>query len=227
MIEYSPIELETINGYFPNLYHNPDDNIVKGELNVSGCYIKDNKKWNIEIDSDKNPKYFIQDVYDIEIRLDQLDQYKFPKVFETGGKIKALAKQLNKRLIDLHVYPNGGHCCLGIPFDENLTPNEFLSKEKNVLFDSNITLNDFVLKIVYPYFFWQAYYSKYKKIPPCGEYSHQRGIEEAIEDVRKNVIPKTERNQKCSCGSGKKYKLCCLPKINEKRTELVKTYKPA
>lgn len=30
------------------------------------------------------------------------------------------------------------------------------------------------------------------------------------------------RNKECSCGSGKKYKKCCLPRINSKRAENIK-----
>lgn len=30
------------------------------------------------------------------------------------------------------------------------------------------------------------------------------------------------RNKECSCGSGKKYKKCCLPRINSKKAENIR-----
>jgi peptide deformylase len=45
------------------------------------------------------------------------------------------------------------------------------------------------------------------------EVNHLNGIEEQIEDPNFYVMPKeisVGRNEKCPCGSGKKYKQCCL-----------------
>ena len=38
---------------------------------------------------------------------------------------------------------------------------------------------------------------------------------------RKSVIVKIGRNDPCSCGSGKKYKHCCMDSLSKQRTELL------
>jgi len=47
------------------------------------------------------------------------------------------------------------------------------------------------------------------------EIAHLEGIEERIEGPNKKfdarLMPKTQRNEDCPCGSGKKYKKCCAP----------------
>ncbi len=186
MIRYSTSEMEEINRHFLNLFYSED--VVKGEIDFSVKYkpsiSKHIKYWNIVPCSSGHG--CIQDVYDIEIRLKELRDGK-PKVFEIGGRIKRLAEELNLPIIELHLYPDDGDCCLGIFF-----PN------------SNETLSEFILNKVYPYFVWQAYYSQYRKIPPIGEWSH--GAQGRQEFSR--YIQILGRNQPCPCGSGKKFKIC-------------------
>ena len=129
------------------------------------------------------------DCYEIKILLSET-QNGWPKVFETGGRIEKLAAKIGKPIIDQHVYPNDNSCCLGIDFN------------------TQITLQEFILNKVYPYFVWQAYFDKYRKIPPCGEYSHGgKGFAEYKQDLKD-----IGRNDPCICGSGKKYKKCCIDK---------------
>ena len=188
LIKYSTSEMNEINRHFPNLYFS--EGVVQGEIDFSVKYklsgSKHNRYWVIEPCS---PEYGgIQDVYEIEIRLYEPRNDK-PKVFETGGRIKRLAEELNLQTIDLHLYPDDEDCCLG-----RFLPN------------LDETLSEFVLNKVYPYFVWQAYYSKYRKIPPVGEWSHDaRGLQEFDTHTCK-----IGRNQPCPCGSGKKFKNCCL-----------------
>ena len=187
MIRYSASEMQEINRHFPNLYFS--EGVVQGEIDFSVKYkssvSKHNKYWKIVPCLPAHGG--IQDVYEIEIRLNELRNGK-PIVFETGGRIKRLAKELNLQNIDLHLYPSDEDCCLGI-----FLPN------------INETLSEFVLNKVYPYFVWQAYYSKYRKIPPVGEWAHySQGLHEFITHTRK-----IGRNQPCPCGSGKKIKNCC------------------
>ncbi len=102
------------------------------------------------------------------------------KVFEIGNKIE--------KCMDNH-FNQDNSCCLGL--FKNPNPKKLL---------------DFIKKYVCPFFVWQAYKQKYNKIPPWGEWSHgEKGIEEF-----KNSLKNIERNDFCPCGSGKKYKKCCL-----------------
>ncbi len=162
--------------------------------------------------------------YLIEIDLNQKNRY--PKVYEVGEKIESLANKLTKKVIDLHLFPQDHRCCLNIISTKSLS--------------TRASLSDFIHHDVYPYFVWQSYYYKYRKIPPCGESPHstKEALEEEIEDREKRLefckseiiskTGKTGRNDLCLCGSGKKYKKCCLSKhephkikINQIRNELV------
>ena len=191
MIRYNTSEMEEINCHFLNLFYSED--VVKGEIDFSVKYkpsiSKNIKYWNIVPCSSEHG--CIQDVYDIEIRLKDLRDGK-PKVFEIGGRIKRLAEKLNLPIVDLHLYPGDEDCCLG-----RFLPN------------SNESLSKFIINKVYPYFVWQAYYSKYRKIPPVGEWSHgAQGRQEFDRHIRK-----IGKNQPCPCGSGENFKNCCDKKL--------------
>ena len=190
MISYSTAEMRKVNSWFPNLFYSQKS--IKGEIEFSVKYElsgKKNKKWII-VDSTSGC-HSIRDAYEIEIRLDEFSLGN-PKVFETGGRIKNLAEKLDMRIIDLHLNPNDGDCCLGLFFPN---PSE--------------TLSEFVLNKVYPYFVWQGYFEKYNLVPPCGEYSHgSQGLQEF-----KRHIFSVGRNQPCPCGSGNKFKTCCIEEI--------------
>lgn len=187
MIEYSDTELKAINIWFPNLFYKNGN--IRGEIDFRAEYKCSGRKKNTywEIVPCSSGDGCVQDVYEIEIDL----HFYPPRVFETAGRIQRLAKKLGKQIIDLHLYPNDGSCCLGI----------FSKREDE-------TLSEFVNSKVFPFFVWQAYYEKFEKIPPCGEYSHDRQGVREFNEYKANL----GRNQLCSCGSGKKYKLCCLPR---------------
>lgn len=170
---------------YPNLYL--EGQSLKGEINVCAVYDGENLIHNPkELDRKKYESSFIKDRYEIEIQLNKFDATNhLPKVFETGGKIE--------RKLDNHFYKDGS-CCLGI--FGNRKPNNLLS---------------FIRDYILPYFVWQAYYKKYAKKPPWGEYSHdKRGLQEFAREKKKEG-----RNSLCYCGSGKKFKYCCLKQINE------------
>lgn len=189
MIEYSVSEMDKINLCFPNLYY--ERGAIRGEIDFSAEYRlskRKKKEWKIESCSSGNG--CIQDVYEIAIDLN----HRPPKVFEVGGRIAKLARNLGKPIIDLHIYPEDESCCLGI----------FLPNERE-------TLSDFVLKKVYPYFVWQAYFEKFGKIPPCGEFPHG---DEGMKEFQKQVRD-TGRNDPCPCGSGIKFKRCCSRRMKK------------
>ena len=191
MVEYSDTEMKRVNQWFPELFR--DRQMIRGELNFAAKYeltgTKKHKRWSIV--SCSSDFFCLQDVYEIEIRLKELSQGR-PKVFETGGRIHSVAKELGKSIGDLHINPKDGSCCLGL-----FLPNK------------DESLSQFVRTKVYPYFVWQAYYDNYKRIPPCGEFSHG---ETGLLEFKKQVNARG-RNQRCPCGSGKKYKTCCYHRV--------------
>ena len=203
MIKCSDEEFNKIKKYFPDLDYNSSNQEIFGKLIIPPCrYEKIEKKWIIK-PCNTNYDDYITGEYLILIKLNE--SIKCSKVYEISEKIETLAKELNKPVNDLHLYPQDKNCCLGI-FIESIT-----------------SLSEFIIHRVYPYFVWQAYYAKYKKTPPCGEYSHgKKGYEEAIQDYEKNItsLQKIGRNEKCPCQSGKKYKKCCLEKDEQKKFSL-------
>ena len=221
MIRYNPNELEKLKKTFPNLDYIKDKETIEGELNFCSRYKKitcnNIHKWEIEF-CDKSDDGYVEDAYSIRAFLKQRDQNnKLPTVFETDGRIKKVAVSRRNTLNDLHLNSDES-CCLGI-----FPPSYCLS------------LYDFVIKAVYPYFVWQAYFEKYKTIPPCGECPHdwQKALATRIneEENERNffLAQQTEkpsgnnRNELCPCGSGKKYKKCCFQKDKEAETEINKT----
>ncbi len=107
------------------------------------------------------------------------------QVYETGGRIEKVSEN--------HINPDGD-CCLGL----------FKNAEaQNIL--------EFIKQYVLPFFVWRAYKQKYDEIPPWGEWSH---CDEGIKEF-KNNFKKIGRNDMCPCGSGKKYKKCCVAIIEK------------
>ena len=207
-MKLSKDEIVKIQKNFPNLFL-ADEQTIKGELNFCACYKKivyNNTSKFVIKSCKQNDDNCIEDVYSIEIEFDKKNKPdSLPKVFETEGRIENLAISLGKTLNDLHLNKDKS-CCLGI-----FSPSDQLS------------LCDFVLERVYPYFVWQAYFAKHRKIPPCGECSHDRQVAinsriKEEENNRKFLFSKLtdkNRNKLCSCGSGKKYKKCCLESDKE------------
>lgn len=187
MISYNDKDFSLLQSDFPNLFYDEKTNSVRGELDFNACYKnigkKNKDKWNIFpcINNDD----CLCGCYEIEIQLSRSS----PIVFETSRKIEALAEKIDKSYNDLHLYGNNNQCCLGLGISQN------------------ITLSQFIINVVYPYFVWQAYFAKYKKIPPCGEYPHSKTVAIGEYYRDKNNLG---RNDICLCGSGKKYKNCCI-----------------
>lgn len=145
--------------------------------------------------------------FSIEIHPSGNFPYSFPKLYEVGGEIPCEA--------DWHKYSDST-CCLTVPANEKLICKD------------GITLVGFIKNIVIPYFAHQLH--KKHTGEYMQEYSHgNKGIREFYEDLfrsdnlnvwmhcLKNVFGdwKFERNEKCYCNSGKKYKKCHL-QIEEK-----------
>lgn len=139
--------------------------------------------------------------YFIEIHGVEEYPYRFPFVFETGGRIP--------RNIDWHIFERDGHCCL------KNQPEEVLACQ------AGINLVGFIEKEVTPYFFNQLFREKH------GYFLHERShgllgeLEFFIELFRTTDLLKLyesmlfvsrrrepSRTEDCFCGSSEKYRRC-------------------
>ena len=185
VILYNKQDFSLLENDFPDLYYDKNHNTVKGELSFSACYKNTGKKgkdrWTIFLCSESDD--CLQGYYEIQINLNNNP----PIIYETSGKIQKLAEELGMPDNDLHLYGDDRKCCLGL----GINPD--------------ISLSTFIVNWVYPYFVWQAYFAKYNKVPPCGEYPHNRQEAEIQywKDVKNLGV-----NDPCLCHSGKKYKHC-------------------
>ena len=184
IMKFTNNNLKEIKKYFPKLQliHGA----IQGEIAFSAMYVQNKRgQWVIEACNSICDEKCITGSYQIEIAL---NQEGVPRVYETSGKIAAVAKRLKIQMHDLHINSDTS-CCL------------------DFVIHPTLTIKEFILNKVYPFFVWQAYYEKFEQAPPSGEYSH--GIEAKQEFF--NDAKKMGRNDICFCGSGKKHKKCCMP----------------
>lgn len=129
------------------------------------------------------------------------------------------------RDIDRHIAENG-YCCLTT------------AVESRLVLGKKYTLIDFTEKLVIPFFARQIKY-EYTGIWPTGEYSHyNEGLYEYYQlrlglNSKEKVVPalqvlgakkKVGRNENCFCGSGVKYKKCCLQKVEMMQENVEREY---
>jgi len=196
MMKITQDEIRSVQKFFPALDLNADRTKIVGELSFSAYY--DGRKLHLDPKEAPKNKVF-GGCYEIEIRLNDLDPYYgLPKVCESGGKILQFAAMKKIKPMDLHlnIDANGTdyYCCIGIFTTEEI---------------QKMTLYTFVVEYIFSFFAWQAYRSRFLTTPPWGEYTHSQ---QGIFEKRAEVLKKTGRNDPCPCGSGKKFKLCCLYK---------------
>lgn len=148
----------------------------------------------------------ISDSYEVRIDFNQFDTFGFPKVFEESDIIKSFSTKNAIRLDDLHLNEDDGHsCCLGI-FPEYKW----------------VSALNYIRDKVIPFFYWQSYKRMYEK-EPWPAYSHgEKGILEAMTIPPDESSKGRSRNQKCPCGSGPKYKYCCLDRDQILKNKLPK-----
>jgi hypothetical protein len=166
--------------------------------------------------NDDNGKIFLRGELDVidntgkfwesfEVEIHHVDgfPFKFPDVYEVGGKIP--------RIGDWHIYEDTHTCCITVPPDE-------LIKCRN-----GIRLVNFVESEVLPYFFNQTH-RRVEGYYVHGEYSHgYHGIIEFFDNelktggnIRKVIslissianIQKPDRTATCFCGSKSKFRKC-------------------
>ena len=156
-------------------------------------------------DKIRSAESFIYDVFEIEIDLnsDSINDNGWPKVYETGGRHKKIAEEHNIDIEDLHIFTHDdGQCCLGIRYS----------------YDRQVNLMRFVSERVVPFFYRLSYVDIYgidsARRDLWKEYSHgNKGKQEHETDMLNIARVKPGRNELCPCGSGKKYKKCCLDEV--------------
>lgn len=137
---------------------------------------------------------YISDAYEIRIDFNQTDLFGFPKVFEESKIIRRFAEMHGICPEDLHLNTrDSDSCCLGV------FPTYQWQGALAYIRD----------KII-PFFYWQSYRRIKEKEPWIG-YSHgDHGIIEAMAMPVIEVSKAHSRNKICPCGSGQKYKKCCM-----------------
>ena len=185
-MKFTDNSLQEIKHYFPDL--KVVDEEILGEIAFTAKYVQNKRgKWMIESCNLPSDPECVSGKYQISITANQTGVFK---VFETKGEIAGLAKQFNKPFSDLHIN-NDGSCCLDF----------------YLAIHPKLEIGKFILSKVYPFFVWQAYYEKFHSVPPIGEYPHDL-IMARREFI--NNVKQITRNDICFCGSGKKFKRCCM-----------------
>jgi hypothetical protein len=164
--KYSPEDFQKVKDRFPYLEYYPDEKCVKGKFFVSGRYEKnENGLWDIVLVPESHSEDSFAKEYSILINLNN-----GVKVYETSGEIIRTADKYGKPKVDLHLFADDS-CCLS--FSLSCCPWE-------------MSLSEFIIYGVYPYFSWQAYYAKFGKCPPCGEYPHnwEDAKKEFLDDIK-------------------------------------------
>ncbi len=138
---------------------------VVGTLNFRMTFLEEGK-YIINPDQSFIDGVKIEDSYEIRIELKPSEISNLPQVYETGSRIKTVARKENLKLEDLHINPKGETACLCIkPEESENLPNGF-------------NLKDFFNNLVIPFFYAQSYFETQKSWP-WGDYGH--GIDGLIE----------------------------------------------
>ena len=194
-------DLRWLRLHFPNLYYDADSRKILGELDFCAVYDQESGKVTIAHLAEETD-FLIQDVFEIEICVDDLDMNGWPKVFEVGGRHHKIAQENSVNTADLHFYSDDDNCCLGIKYGNN----------------SGLRVETFLDDLVIPFFYRLSYTDKFgidrAREDLWGEYSHgDRGEIEHFLEIMNIARHNPGRNDQCPCGSGKKYKKCHLGEV--------------
>ena len=201
-------DIEWLESFFPSLLYEPEAQKIAGELSFCACYDKITNKIKIELsgpdDVIRKSDSFLCDVFEIEILLDSesVGSNGWPKVHEVGGRRKFIAKKCGVRVIDLHFFFDSDICCLGIRYS----------------CERNLTIECFLYNLVIPFFYRLSYTDRFgieaSREDLWGEYSHgDEGFKEHKKEMLRLARRSLGRNKPCPCGSGVKYKKCCLDEV--------------
>ena len=191
----------------PSLRFDPVAGNITGELSFCASYDRDGGRLHIEgreIDGRlRDMDRFICDAFEIQIRLDsESESFRgWPRVYLVGGRAESIAMSQGVGLYDLHVEVDRA-CCLGIRYAP----------------ERDRTLERFLTELVTPFLYRLSYTDRYgieatgKDL--WGEYAHGDAGERQHRRAMADFARRSEgRNRPCVCGSGIKYKRCCLPEV--------------
>lgn len=175
---------------FPTLNCSLKRSLIWGTLSFASSF--DLAKQELVYDSSASDH--TKDSYEIRIDFNQSDTFGFPKVYEESQIIKKYAQYSGIALEDLHINKDDDDsCCLGI-FPEYQWQG----------------VSAYVHDKVIPFFYWQSFRRIYGKEPWKGFAHGNAGIQEAMTLPSSQNSKGFARNIKCPCGSGRKYKKCCI-----------------
>lgn len=103
-------------------------------------------------------KYYLKDVYKVQIKFERNGESLFPQVREFGGEFEGFSRKSGIPLIDLHIQPNGTLCLCPRQEEKRIMPNGL---NLDVLFN----------QLIIPFFYNQSFYKKFKE-RPWQDYSH-------------------------------------------------------
>jgi hypothetical protein len=195
-------DVTEINNTFPYLSCDLNNNKVSGILGFSCIYEKNSGQLILNVES---PEAII-DNYEIEIDFNKRDTFGLPVVYERSHKIEEHAKNFNLPIIDLHCNQDSS-CCLGV------FPNYQWT-----------SACDFIINDILPYLYWQSHLRLKGKEPWSGLSHGIEGLKESLTIPFERIEKGSIRNLLCQCGSGKKYKNCCLKKDRAIKDILIKKY---
>ena len=195
-MKLSDDEIKWLELHFPNLQYDENSERITGELDFCAAYDNESRKVLISNLLDETES-LIQDVFEIEICLSDIDMNGWPKVYEVGKRHCKIAQEQHIDIIDLHIYPEDNRCCLGIKHADNLP----------------FRIEPFFHERVIPFFYRLAYVEKFGietlKNDSWEEYSHgDEGIREYLAEILYYAKCNPGRNELCPCNSDKKFKIC-------------------
>lgn len=131
-----------------------------------------------------------------------------PRVFETGGRARALVGKKVASAIDLHLYFSG-EMCLGInvapPVKESFDLSQFIEID--------------VISWLYRFAYVERFGLDKARKDLWREYDHYYGVEQHIAFLRDIASRNPSSGSPCPCGSRVKYARCHKPQIEEARRE--------
>lgn len=201
-MKLSASDLEWLTQCFPGLLYDANVNEIVGEIAFCAAY--DSEIGQVRIGNDdahRRLASFLCDSYSLRIDLNSIDRNGWPSVYEVGGRHEAISVKHNINAIDLHFYRDGS-CCLGIRF----SPERFLTIER------------FIDELVIPFLYRLSYVDKNGLLAArrdlWGEYAHgDDGIRQYMNEMLDMVSRNPGRNERCPCGSGRKFKRCHLDDV--------------
>ena len=199
-------DLQWLRDAFPALLYDPNARVVSGDLDFCARYDAERDRLRIEgaeqDSATEESDARLCDVFAVRIELDTVadSAIDWPAVYDPDGRCASIAAALKIPALDLHVNSDGS-CCLGIQVDPG--PN---------------SLERFIDDLVVPFFFRVAYADRFGMARVRQDLwdEHRHGADGLRDRLEELSAVSMGRNSPCSCGSGKKYKACCL-RLNEDR----------